>query len=282
MPRHNVNVAQHPQGIGGEPVPSDESGNREQDGSARRFLVVGNSHVAAFFRAAENRRQSGDPTQIHAVHVRSEKYRPELLINDGRPRLGDRLAADLMQMKEGGALLVSCVGGNRHNVVGLMQHSRPFDFVLVEAPDLPLQNGFEVVPVALLESLLRELARKEVLMLSALKALDPCVIHLESPPPVKDSGFILANAGVYFHERGIEGIGVTSHWVRYKLWRLYSGIMKAVCGELGVTFVENPEGIVDPEGFLLPCAIQDATHANAWYAEKVISGIESRYRDRQI
>ncbi|HEY0660640.1 MAG TPA: hypothetical protein VGD21_04880 [Lysobacter sp.] len=265
-----------------EPVPGGESAFHKPDGSERRFLVVGNSHVTAFFRAAESRRQSGDPTQIHAVHVRSEKYRPELQVDDGKPRLGDRLVADLTQMKEGGALLVSCVGGNRHNVLGLMQHSRPFDFVLAEAPDLPLQKGFEVVPTALLESLLRELARKEMLMLSALKELDPGVIHLESPPPVRDSGFILANAGVYFHERGIESIGVTPHWVRYKLWRLYSGITRAVCGELGITFIENPEGIVDPEGFLLPCAIQDATHANAWYAEKVISGIESRYRDRQI
>lgn len=242
--------------------------------------MVGNSHVAAFVRAADARRENVDGARrICAIHVRDEKYRPELVAEGGMSRLNDLLVKDILLVKASGAQMISCVGGNRHNVVGLMKHSRPFDFVLPRMPGLPLHENFELVPAVLIESLIRTLIEKEVAILSALRQLDPDLIHIESPPPVKDSDFVMANAGVYFDERGIGASGVNPPWIRYKLWRLYSEIIKQVCEGLGIRFHENPREVVDANGFLVPRAIQDATHANAWYAERVIFSLK-QYRSR--
>src|SRR5688572_1719414 len=41
----------------------------------------------------------------------------------------------------------SFIGGSAHTVVGLLSHPRRFDFVLPEAPWLPLNSQSEVIPV---------------------------------------------------------------------------------------------------------------------------------------
>jgi len=42
--------------------------------------------------------------------------------------------------------IVSVIGGNGHFRLGLVNNSRRHDFVLPEAPDLPLESGAEIIP----------------------------------------------------------------------------------------------------------------------------------------
>ena len=45
-----------------------------------------------------------------------------------------------------GARIVSCLNGNHHNVIGLMQHPQPFDFFDPEAGDLPFGTKDRILP----------------------------------------------------------------------------------------------------------------------------------------
>ncbi|MET0582161.1 MAG: hypothetical protein ABWZ08_09340 [Pseudoxanthomonas sp.] len=239
------------------------------------LLFVGSSHVAAFARAGEALR-CADPSskRILAVHLKNPKYLPQLVERSSGPSLSDAMTELLARHVKRGARIVSCAGGNRHNVIGLMRSPVPFDFVLPENPGLPVVPDYKLVPSALMEDFLRRDVASEKVMLAAIKAVAPGLVHIESPPPVADDVFITENADEYFRSRDILRVGVTPAWIRFKLWRVYSKVIRGYCDELGIGFVPTPKTVTDENGFLLPIARIDATHGNQWYAEKIVDHLE--------
>ncbi len=81
-------------------------------------------------------------------------------------------------------LLISAYGGNGHNVIGMLEHERPFDFVYPGRPDLPVKKQSELIPYGMVRSLLSERLKANFVLLSAIKAATGrTMIHVESPPP---------------------------------------------------------------------------------------------------
>jgi hypothetical protein len=173
-----------------------------------------------------------------------------------------------------GKTVVSMVGGNVHNQLGLVRHPRPFDFVLPSEPDLPSGDG-ELIPSGALETVLHKRMTTELTLLRLLKrhAQGP-MYHLESPPPVADDEYIRASIDPYFVERGVGELGIVSPLLRYKLWRLYSGLVRRACVALRINFVPCPAEAMT-NGFLRTELCANATHANERYGSLLLAQLEA-------
>jgi len=233
------------------------------------ILAIGTSHLAALEGAA---RQNGAAPRIAFVQLRDARYRGALVrAGDGGPSLSWRLAEDVGERSR--ELIVSLIGGNKHNILGLLNHPRPFDFVLPEEPDLPFTPGAECVPVELVADSLAKRAVNELDLLRTLrKATKVPMIHMESPPPNPSVDHILRHPGV-FKDR-IDELGVAPAHLRYKLWRVHSSVVRAACAEAGIRFVPAPRESQDTRSMLLEAAwADDPTHGSTWYGALVLKQI---------
>ena len=169
---------------------------------------------------------------------------------------------------------VSMVGGNGHNIVGLIKHAVPFDFVLPDEPDVPLDPGSEVQTYGYVKAALRQTIGPVLAMIgSAQRAVSGRLLHLDSPPPPEDDGYIRANLDGIFAELH-RNSSLVAPMVRYKLWRLHSEIVREACESLGVQFIPAPpEALVDGR-YLRPEYYANPTHANALYGELLLRQVE--------
>src|SRR5262249_51540942 len=100
----------------------------------------------------------------------------------GSPSLRPDIAGQLR------APLISLMGGGAHTVPSLGVHPRPFDFILPEAPDLPLDQQAELLPYdAVRQRLEKDVAEFLRLGELVLAMVDGPVFHVDTPPPVARS-----------------------------------------------------------------------------------------------
>ena len=235
--------------------------------AARKISVVaiGESHLAALARAYASMAKTL-PVRIHFMRVDQQEYRPPL---DKKGKLNPRIAEILANAKP--KLILSCIGGNTHNVLGLVKHPRPFDVVLPEEPDLPLEDDAEIIPSDLIRETFRERLEKGpfIILRTLRRNFDVRIFHLEPPPPLPRQ-HILRNPGSFFGAR-IQSLGVAPAALRYKLWRLHSAVLLSFCRDSGIEFVPVPAQTLDPEGMLVERAWGlDPTHGNEWFGAQAI------------
>lgn len=87
---------------------------------------------------------------------------------------------------------MSCVAGNAHYSLGLINNPRGFDFVLPLAPDMPLQEGAEIIPYGLIRKHLLDMAHETIPALH--KAARAPMAQLGSPPPTPPEN-VMRNPG---------------------------------------------------------------------------------------
>jgi hypothetical protein len=233
------------------------------------ILAVGTSHLAAVEGAA---RRNGAAPRVAFAQLRDARYRGALVrADDGTPGLSWRLAEDLAERSR--ELIVSLIGGNKHNILGLLNHPRPFDFVLPDEPDLPFTPGAECVPFELVaESLAKRAANELDLLRTIRSATKVRMVHMESPPPNPSVEHIRRHPGV-FKDR-IDELGVAPAHLRYKLWRVHSSVVRAACAAAGIGFVPAPREAMDAQSMLCEAAwADDPTHGSAWYGALVLKQI---------
>ena len=250
------------------------------------ILIVGHSHTACVARALRARTHHwAAPAGLctHVVNLMTFMPTLGLTFNDvllrepaSEPRLRREVVAEIERGIVPGSHVhvVSMVGGNVHNFLGLMRAPIPFDFVLPEAPDLPLEAGARIIPYSAMQACLEELMRDDRATLAALRRqFSGVLLHLESPPPPRDDAYVVQWLGTFrdFNDTG----EIVSATLRYKLWRLHSTIVKRFCHDLGIILAEAPLETRDAEGFLARQAYQDATHANAWYGSRLVGQLEA-------
>jgi hypothetical protein len=177
---------------------------------------------------------------------------------------------------DGEALMVMSVAGNHHNLIGLLNHPRKFDFVLPSDPQLPLLEDHEVVPAAFLEAALASHLEYPLRLLATLARTAGCrAVQLQSPPPNPSAEHIARHPDEVFRDT-VEQLGVAPASLRLKLWRLHSALYQKACDAAGVQFLPPPAEAIDPGGFLCERAWgRDATHASDWYGDLVISQVEA-------
>ena len=77
------------------------------------------------------------------------------------------------------------------------------------------------------------------------------MVHVESPPPIGDTDFIIRNLDPYFVQKG-GALAISDPRVRWKFWKTNSLIFKESCERLGVEFLPVPASTVDGDGYMRP------------------------------
>jgi hypothetical protein len=248
---------------------------------AQSFFLMGRSHLTALWYAWHNQTEAGGPPLTPYAHtllakpgmrmeflqLESTRFEPLFTAAGAfHPAVTEAIAAARAEVH------VSVLGGNDHSMIGVAAHQPNFDFVLPDAPDLPLNAQAQLVPA---EMLREELARRIAPHLRALELLRAAapgrVLHVESPPPLPEA-HILRHPVPFAGD--IAALGVAPALLRYKLWRLHSALYRDACARLGVEFLPAPPAMRDAAGvMLLPGCHPDATHGNALYGGHVLKAL---------
>jgi hypothetical protein len=219
------------------------------------WVCIGHSHVTALQLAGDPRL---DPINFWGT-------------GDPWVQVGDQthLRADLAERVGRGRLVLSLIGGSAHTVLGMVEHPRPFDFILPSEPGLPFDEGRDLVPADAVRAKLTEMAYEYLPKIEVIaRAASAPVVHLEPPPPLADGSLIFPHVPwVFFPDQPKV---VAPKWLRYKLWRMHSEIIAEACERFGVIYSRAPVGALDTEGFLHPRYDQDGAHANAAYGAMVL------------
>ena len=232
-------------------------------------LVVGHSHLRALQNAVHERRPDAqfEPAP-RFLQLRQPGFEPDLTQAAANRAFWPPAAWAMLADPEPDCI-VSCIAGQSHTVLGLVEHVQRFDFVLDAAPELALDETREVLPGALVRALMARQMQPDLLTMRALRHFSPRpVVHLNAPPPIPSAKHILQYPN-NFRER-LKTFSVTPALIRYKLWRLQSALTEQVCRELGFDFLPVPPQTQDEAGCLVPRAWNpDPSHGNAWYGEQV-------------
>lgn len=232
-------------------------------------LVFGRSHLRAVRLAWNARVEAGrtEGVELRFIQLLSRDWQPVIVAG----QYNEKILAELERKNL--RLIVSVVGGNQHNELGLVNHPTRFDFVLPEAPELPLQPDAQILPSQLIRRNLERRVEPTLRLMRLLRRSTPLpIVHLESPPPIPSAEHI-ARYPLGFEEL-IPELGVAPASLRYKLWRLHSAVVRETCEAARIRFVPAPRQMQDPDGMLIREAwADDATHANALYGERLFRQI---------
>ncbi len=241
------------------------------------LVILGHSHVAAVVDALKLRPSGhGDGMfYVHDVWARNTQYAD----SDGAGGIAfNREVLELIDRTVPAGQprhYISMLGGNGHVMLALSKHPRPFDFVLPERPDLPLDPEAEIVPYDYLAETLKPLMMSYIWQMIGLRqAVGQSILCVETPPPYGDDAYVSQNLGSYIPDPR----NVVGRAMRYKMWRLHSNLLQYFCEHCGIEYLSAPEEGIDAEGFLRREGYgMDATHANGWYGELLVRKLEARF-----
>lgn len=190
------------------------------------------------------------------------------VVEDGRKRLRPDLADRLRR-----GPVFSFIGGGSHSVF-VVTHPEPFDFVLPEAPDLPIDENARILPVAALrEFLMVDMRQYFEIIDMVLAVTKKPMFHMESPPPFAD-GSLMAET-INWPQYADRPHEVAPRFLRYKIWRLHSAMVREFCISRGITFIDHPRAATDAEGFLAAEYYHDCVHAGPAYGALLLDQMRS-------
>lgn len=232
---------------------------------------IGHSHLGAINRARHYYKDRSD-LDLKLFLLNSNQYQ---IIDGNSHRLSEKLICELVSFfkenKEN--YIVTAIGGNEHNIIGIVNHPQMFDFILSSNPDMEINDKAKIIPEKLVESIFnKRLGSKFKEILSLRDAFSIPIIVLQ-PPPVKSNEQVLKSGGI-FAER-IKLHGVSPITLRKKLWILQSELVRKFCEEQELIFLPIPTESIGDDGCMVEQASKDddPTHANQWYGKKVLENI---------
>lgn len=253
------------------------SGNVSGDARPRVFFL-GDSHTVCIMAAAQQIDAETLPCTVFAS--RFEKVKRET----GAKIVGVTVdaAVEMLTAASKDDILVSLVGGNQFNAIGMMQHPEPFNFFAPDSDNADILPGEHLIPVHAIESMFNKYAGKarQNFLVEAKEYFKGRLFHAVPPPPKFDNEFIRLHAETLFRDRGIETYGVTRPEVRMKLWQAQVRAMRRLYEPLGIGVLMPPPECVDAGGYLKNEAYgPDATHANDLYGRHVIGQVVAMIDD---
>lgn len=234
---------------------------------------IGNSHLSAVARGAA-KFGSRDCTFVQLPHVAPYSRSP-----DGkRLTLSDPVADAVQAALKDAKMLVSLIGGNGHNIFGLVEMQPRID--LYDPTIATIDANRTLLPRALVKTGLQRQVRFWLQLMRDVRALTPAsmdMIHVAPPPPIGDDSHILANPGPFSEPLSAYGLAPPS--LRLKLWRLHIEILEACCQEGGIRFLKPEIDWCTHDGFLLPEFYgNDPSHANEDYGRRILQQVENIVR----
>lgn len=247
--------------------------------STKKILGIGHSHILSVQFALisqSNESKENSKLEFQTIWLGDDRYKNfrEHVGNGGIEGFvwADKIASEVKKLNPETDILFSAFGGNAHNILGMVQHPRPFDFILSSRPNLLLNEKVELVPEKIVEIAMTAQGGfpETVWCLRAVRSMySGRIVHIESPPPIKDVDYLRNYAGAFKEQFDIYGISPPI--LRYKLWQLHSMLIKKECMMQNIEFIECPKEFMDEDGFLKSNGLaMDTTHANAEYGDSVI------------
>ena len=241
----------------------------------RRVIIVGDSHTAAVAQAAKIRKETSVDGEVTFEIHRIGREKP-----GGKMIKGPSLEqiVEILRNASADVVLVSMVGGNQYNVLGMLVHPEPFDFLLEGDDPATLTPDARVIPASQIEAafdhfLSGTLSQQVQELLRAFPG--KIKLHVEPPPPKEDGDYIRKNAESYFQTEENINLKVSPAPFRRRLWVAQSRALDRLCNNLGMTLIRAPEDSMDESGYLQRDAYgADATHANAVYGEMLLRQLE--------
>ena len=243
----------------------------------KAVILLGHSHLGAILDALHRRPLPETPVEEHHYYFHDVwAHNTQYADSDGKGGVvfNGQVLNNIKHIVPPKLehVYVTFFGGNGHVVLALSKHPCPFDFVLPEHPDLPLELGAELVPCGYLSRLLLDQMGPYAWQLVALRqAISGKIYCVETPPPCGDDEYLCTHLGSYIPDpRNIIGAAL-----RWKMWRLHSRLLRDICDANNIEFVPVPNNVCDSRGFLAPEAFgEDATHGNAWYGEQLLCRLD--------
>ncbi|MBC7155735.1 MAG: hypothetical protein H5U19_14240 [Rhodobacteraceae bacterium] len=235
----------------------------------KSVLIIGHSHIGGIMRAHAERGGRVEGLGIEFAPISADYYQPNL---DGQLALHPEIVRIIGAPRFD--LIVSCVAGNAHYSLGLVNNPRKYDFVLPLAPDLPLEDGAEILPYGLIRKHLLEMAQETIPALPAIHAAAGApLVQIESPPPVPPEN-------VMRHPKHfaplIKQYGLSRRERIWRFWRLQALIIQDICSERAIPYLPAPAAMTDDDGFLArPAWTDDPTHAGPAYGHAVLDQLSA-------
>lgn len=219
-----------------------------------QYLLVGQSHINAIRKAVS----ADEANWFNVVNINQDPIHWTGL---------DELEIKRRQFADVDVLCLS-IGGNFHNVLGMLNHPQPF--WMVTGPE----NG-QFVPVDMLRRK-AEIAQSE----AALIALSICNlmpsakrIVISPPPPMANTDHIAKYPGVFADKIHL-GFSPAAH--RREIYRIQIALAARTAVEIGAIYLDTPAEAADGNGFLRDeFCNADPTHGNARYGRLVLDQILS-------
>jgi hypothetical protein len=244
------------------------------------IILIGDSHVHTVLNGYAV--LNGSSTPSYEVYkfgggAADHKYHPMHSTVGGKISWNMDFVSDLVDCvhRNRPLLIAAAWGGNVHYVNGVINYPRPYDFVLPDAPNLPLTAGYEIIPYDLLYRLFIGPAGHLGSLWELLN--ERCglpIYHLAAPPPVRSADVIASHLPPDWRPQA-QALGLTSPHFRYKVWRLTMQLTEASARAAGVQFVWPPDAASDSDGLLLDAYTGDGIHGNTAYGALVASQLDS-------
>lgn len=243
----------------------------------RKIVAVGHSHLVNLLDSYE---KSKDRAQmdVEFIQLWQSEYAPQLAWEAGVATYNPAIAAEVVKAvtDRGAEAVIISILGAEHYIWSIQGRKRPFDVVLPFAPDLPRDEGVEVIPYGMIRQFF-ETALDMYFGLAVHIALQvKCpVIQILPPPPYSDPSRLETHSPAQLSEIVAEH-GAPSLGVRYKLWLLWCDVARSIAVGSKIIVLNPPERTVDENGLLREEYFHtDAVHANALYGDCVFEQIDS-------
>jgi len=226
-----------------------------------KILVVGSSHTAAISKAVDG---AGDIDALWVKNPKREDAPGDITLDQ---------AIEAVKALEPSDTLALTWIGTYHNIFGLVQHERPFDFFEPDSDEF--DETRELIPYALIRDQFSATIRSDSFT-RKLSQATKAKVALLSTPPVKGNNEFIHSKMKNYRGHDVAAAGVTPARIRAKLWRLEMSCIEAYCKDIGAEFISAPEESLTADGYLRPELYgSDATHANAAYGAMVVDQLIS-------
>lgn len=235
-----------------------------------RVLVIGMSHVEALAQALR-------PDEAASVRIINLNRAPKLY------SVADNLLSPDAYPGPEPELVCLSVGGNFHNIFGLIELPQPISLRDARRGSVPL-DAEAAARHWLPHGLMRAHFQRRLERL--LQHLEPLhrrfagarFLHLSAPPPIGDAAHLRAHPGI-FASRMARGIAPFD--LRQALYRIQRDIAAERAQALGARFLDPPAAALDRQGALAEGYwADDPTHGNAVYGRLVLDQIATERRMR--
>lgn len=178
---------------------------------------------------------------------------------------------DALKLRQPSLIAVS-LGGNGHNILGLIEHPEPFAVVAPGWQEGAL-DGRQIIPATTLRAVLAERLIRFAHIPATLREMfpDARLVIVNPPPPQGDRAKILATPTVFANDIHR---GLAPDALRLAVHAVQTGIYRDLALRLGADFLTTPDRALTPEGLLAAkyCG-RDPTHGNTAFGRLMLNCI---------